>query len=754
MIHIEPGRVSLQDDRVELVLTPRGGIRSLVDRATGRDYVAPGAGRERPLLRLVCVETRNGEVLPGEFRLLSTEAAETRLEPFEDGVRFHFSQIAAKPLQATVTVRLGQDTGFVNWRFHVRSAGSFAVRAVEFPVIVVRAALSDSPAGDRILVPRHDGYLVGSPTLSPWFDESRPVDHQRYHYPGEGREFAKGLSVQLNSYYDGNGGLYIATHDPGGNPKVLGPAKVREGNQLAVDFTPSHLLPEVPGREASSDYDTVVGCFSGDWQDAAALYKKWSVAQPWCRLPLTARRDIPEWIKKGAFFFNFRLRHQPGGVRYLEEIPGFMGSWAAALGVPLVAMMCGWEHVDEWTGPDYFPPYGGDAFGELCRVLKGQGIHPFPFGLSGLKIALRKRLGPGGAQPELEADFDGWQEFFSRYEGDSVRVPGGALLLDSAVEMWDGIHGYACVATPLARRQLHEATVRLVRDYGARVSQADQVFNGGSAECYSPSHGHPPGRGTWQIDALREIYRDTRRDAKNIDPDFVLSQEWQSEIFLQDLDAYHARSWDQPRGLLGVPLFAFLYHEYLPAYGGDWGSFLPDNTCGIHYHGSNFINGCLPAGCPQTMWREVINHPPEDADPRTLRMARNAAHAFLRHTAYLVYGTMLKDLDLDVPALSVPFVGLDFYGWPKSSIEVPSVLHRAWRAPDGRCAVALANISEATQTVRLPVPRESHPAARATISRNGAPSEVLAQHPVVREVEAALQPGDAAMVEFLPLPRG
>jgi hypothetical protein len=747
MMRVEPDRIRLTDERLELVLTRRGGIQSLVDRAIGRDYIVPSTEGERPLFRLVCADVRGGRVLPGSFHLLSTEAGDIGFEPAGDGVRFRFSRIYGSELSVVVTVELSAEPGYANWRFYVSGRAPFAVRAVELPVIVTPASLG-TRSEDRILVPRHDGYLVGSPTVSPWFEEGKPVEHQRFPYPGEGREFPRGLSVQLSCYYDGSGGLYLATHDAGGHPKVLGPSQGREGSATVLDFTPSHVLPEVPGTTWHPDYDTVVGCFSGDWQDAATTYKKWAVSQPWCRRSLVMRPDIPEWVKRGAFFFNFRLRHQPGGTAFLDAVPDFLDRWKEALGVPLVAMMCGWENVDEWTGPDYFPPYGGEHFRRLCGALKDRSIQPFPFGLSGLKIGLRKRLGPAAPQPQLAADFDGWDEFFSTYEQDAVRVPGGALLLDSNIETWDGIHAYACIATPLARRQLYGATMRLVREYGVRVSQADQVFNGGTAECYAPHHDHPPGRGAWQVDRLRAIYDETRREAKLVDPDFLLSQEWQSEIFLQDLDVYHARSWDQPRGLIGVPLFAFLYHEYLPCYGGDWGSFQPDNTSGVHYHGANFVNGCLPAGCPQTMWKEVINHPPEDADARILRMARNAARSFARNTEYLVYGAMLRDLPLDVPTVAVVFVGIDFYGWPKRAVEVPSVLHRAWRAPDGKCAVALANISGSAQTLRLPVPPQCLPAARAVISRNGADARPLVNGPGIREVELTLEAEDAAVVEF------
>ena len=112
----------------------------------------------------------------------------------------------------------------------------------------------------------------------------------------------------------------------------------------------------------------------------------------------------------------------------------------------------------------------------------------------------------------------------------------------------DGLHAYACAATPQAWEQLHDATLKLVKDFGVQVSQMDQVFNGGCTECYNPLHGHPLGRGKWQVDEIKKIYSSTRKKAKEIDPEFALSQEFQSELFIQYMDIYHCRNYDKPLG--------------------------------------------------------------------------------------------------------------------------------------------------------------------------------------------------------------
>ena len=53
----------------------------------------------------------------------------------------------------------------------------------------------------------------------------------------------------------------------------------------------------------------------------------------------------------------------------------------------------------------------------------------------------------------------------------------------------------------------------MLKEYGVIMQQADQVLGGGTSECYNFGHGHPPGRGIWQIESLKKIYDESRKDA-------------------------------------------------------------------------------------------------------------------------------------------------------------------------------------------------------------------------------------------------
>ena len=691
--------------------------------------------------------------MPGEVRFSSHLAEKISCTRHNGGIRIAFLRIDGMNMSAICTLVIDRNTGLSHWRISIENHTMFAIKLVEYPVIEAVSRLGDSEEDDRILLPKQDGYLLPNPHVMRWEGE-RPerAYNQRFSYPGEGREIQDGLSAQLLSYYDSGGGMYLGVHDALGCPKYLGPILLRrdECNDV-LDFTPCHRIPEAPGNAFDPEYDTVLGCFQGDWQTAAAIYKAWAVGQQWCERKLSQRKDIPEWLKQGAFFLCMRLRYQAGGEAFLGRVQGYVKSWGDALGIPTVAMMCGWEKWGEWTGPDYFPPYGDERFRVMCDTMKRAGIRPFPFGLSGFKLPIRKKIGKDWPQPELAIDYDNRQVYASTYAEHAAIGPDGKALTDSEVESWDGLHAYACIGTKQAYAQIHDASVTLVRDYGVQMCQADQVLDGGTPECYSARHGHPLGKGRWQSERLKEIYRATREDCKKLDPDFVLSQEWPGELFLQCLDAYHSRNYDQPRGVLGVPLFSFLYHEYIPSFGGDWVSFLGDNTSGVFTHASNFVYGNLPAGCPQTMRIMTRNIEIGEADERILTMAKNACAVFGRVQKYLVFGEMLASPAIGVPDIPIRSCGMEFSEWRKRTLLMPAVLHCLWKSSDGSVAWALANISSEPQTFTLPALGGNPPQTYQYIlhRNNELPIVMQLENSPGSLVRLHLEALDAAIVEIV-----
>ncbi|HSW45222.1 MAG TPA: DUF6259 domain-containing protein [Phycisphaerae bacterium] len=91
--------------------------------------------------------------------------------------------------------------------------------------------------------------------------------------------------------------MYLAAEDARGHAKRW-QRDSAAGLHVAMNLL--HLYDESPGNDFEMSYDMVVRTFAGDWRDAAALYEKWAVRQPWCARRLADRPEVPAFLKEGA----------------------------------------------------------------------------------------------------------------------------------------------------------------------------------------------------------------------------------------------------------------------------------------------------------------------------------------------------------------------------------------------------------------------------------------------------------------------
>lgn len=688
---------TLKGKKQTVVFSEEGSIVAFRDESIDRDYIAKGE-KKSPLFRIGCAEYEQGERQYGDI-VFSSRLVVPEVEVGQDQLLFRYEYLGEKEIHVACKIRMCKEDGLCHFSIEIENHTELGLHYLEYPVMELCASIGKEAESNRIVLPKQDGYLLPSPRAKAWEGDLpyRRWD-QRFEYPGNGREFPENLSAQFLAYYDTEGGFYMAVYDGEGNPKKIGPVW-QEAEEESISFTPYFHISPVSGNQYVPGYDVVAGCFRGDWQDAAELYKQFAVRQSWCARKISEREDIPEWIKRGAMFFHIRLRGQED-EDYFSKLPEYMREWKRTWDMPMVAMMCGWEKLGEWVGPDYFPPYGGEeGFKRLCEALKKEGIKSFPFGLSGLKLPLRRMIGKDCGQLPLAIDYNNrkrFREYFSNFAATDAE---GRFIMDSGTDSWDGLHAYACVGTEQAYTQLYGAAMQLA-EYGAEVVQVDQLFGGGVTECYRSEHGHLPGRGKWQVDRIAQIYDDIRRDGKRRDPSFALSQEFMSELFIQHLDICHGRVFDEPRGVEGIPLFAYLYHEYVPCYGGDWSSQLSDNTCGVYNHAANFVYGSLPAACSHTLQKSMKNELPAQCDDAILKIGRNCGRLHWRFSKFFVEGRMLRYEKLAVSSIPVRYTGQNFSGWKKGCGMQPAVLHCRWEAPDGSQAWVFANISDEVQEVQ------------------------------------------------------
>jgi len=653
----------------------RGTMVSLKDKATGREWLDPAA--LAPVYRIQLVDQASP--------ISSTSAAEVRVRKGKADVTIEATH--GNPASLTVTCRFWLDSDSLQLlgRIAIQSPSPCRIAEVAFPLVSLRLPFSGSGEDDRVLWPECDGTLLRDP------GRNRP--DRRLKYPGT-------ASMQMMAAFDPAAGLSLTTRDDKAHTKVFCTRKSGKALELSV----AHVLPQTPMNRWELGYDAALAALRPSagvptltWEAAADQYRQWAIRQPWCRKTMAQRvaaGDIPKWIPEPNLVVTYSLRGtmKDGslGNRILMAV-GQMEQWRKVVGAPITCLIISWEKLDTWTTPDYFPPYGGeDRFAALTRELHTRGDRTMVF-LSGLHWTLRKELA-GPDRPLVSVDQRA--EFDRRGRAAAVSDAQGQAVIAGKPDQGIGQSATICPATPLARDILL-GTSRRCCELGIDCVQVDQIVGGGMPYCYHPQHGHAPGGGAWCSEALYRLFAEIRKEGKARDPNFAFSIEEPGEFYLPILDTYHARDLHQGRwprsgaGVLGVPLFTHVYHDFLAGYGSE-GCYVSEKPSRLTLYqiGSNLVCGKVPA---VAVWGRYCE--PEKVDAAQRRLLR--AHVDLgRGPAgeFLNFGQRVATPSLDVPSIDLVFVEKD--GKTRRALAVPSVLHSAWKLADGRAGTVFACIRD------------------------------------------------------------
>jgi hypothetical protein len=681
----------LENSKVRVVFdgAQGGAIVSFVDRQTGRDFAASGAGPIYELVLGAAPSRRISARDAGAVVLKSSRAKGS--QSVGASVKAHGTTAVGTQWSCT----LAEGASAISCRIRIANRSSLGVTSVAFPVLAMPLHLGDRGNDDRLLLPRCDGYVVENPEQM-----LREGEYRSTRYPDT-------ASVQLLAYYDDTAGLYAATQDPEGRHKTFG--FVRSSRTLGLQVR--HEPEFVPHADVNISYPTVIGVIHGDWQAAADEYKAWAVHQPWCRRTLLERTDIPDWVKRAPLFYTVSLRGKTpdgqDGYRgpFLAENTA---EWGKTLGTLMCPLIMGWEKQGRWTTPDYFPPKGGaEAFQELTRQFLAAGYHSMVY-LSGLNYTLRK-TGKDVEKPPM----DETERFAAEAERYALVGEDGKVRRTGKVDTGVGEHAVLCPGTTYTR-QLMVGIARECARLGVEAVQLDQALGGAVPMCYAAGHGHPPGGGTWSHRAMYRLLEQMRAAGKERSKDAIFSIEEPGELYIQTLDLYHARDYAEgrfprdARGAVGVPLFTYLYHEYSLGYGGQLALSARASPFTVMALALNVINGKIPGAAS---WDSIL--PARDVHPDQAQMLR-AGLELMRTPArdYLLFGKRLHTEPLPVADLDIPVPVSSGGKVAEERRRFRGVLHSGWMLPDGRIGYVAVNIGKQKLTLELPVKGVGDRAAR------------------------------------------
>ncbi|MBM4086148.1 MAG: hypothetical protein FJ272_15300, partial [Planctomycetes bacterium] len=240
------------------------------------------SARPRPLWRLMVKEKASGRL--SELSSVGKAVTFGSERSADGGLRLKWEwrdvAVGDDKLRVRVTAALAASDPLTRWRIEVENPSQrFGLWEVDFPVVAGIGKKRTSPESDFLALPFKSGMLVPDPGQGAEYSQG---------YPGE-------AAMQFLPYWHGRSGLFMAAYDPAANLKEI---KVASADDETVEYRLSHLVPDcdAPGKGFALPYDAILGVFDGDWYDAAKLYRRWALQQPWCpKKPLAANEDIPKW---------------------------------------------------------------------------------------------------------------------------------------------------------------------------------------------------------------------------------------------------------------------------------------------------------------------------------------------------------------------------------------------------------------------------------------------------------------------------
>lgn len=706
---------TLSSSRLDIVLAESlDGFQTLRDRSTNRDYALPDA-KPLGLYRL----TLGGGKLK-TVHLTSLDAAERSWERTNDGLLLHFNHQGETPLEVTCRATTTTDSPEIRWRINLNNGSRFPLTAAEFPRVQLTAQLGKEAKDDAIVYPSMEGVLLTNPA-----QRFRDQHEHRTSYPGK-------MSAQFMYFFDPQGGFYVAAEDGIGYRKDLVVAR----RDKSLELTVTHRFPRELEEKSSTEYDVVWTTAGGSWQSGASLYRDWAERQSWCSKKLVDR-DVPPWLLKTNVFLNFSVR-APGVFSPADAAKKTFARYRDLFGAPLVATAFSWERHGSWIGPEYFPPFGGEAYyQDLAADFAQHGDHLQVY-LSGFRWGVRKPVSERRDQPRRYSDYDGtklWEE--QGREATAITAQG-----DYEFNQPPWADNYTLCAGSDKAQELLADGFRQAFAMGITGVDLDQNIGADAAVCFSTEHGHPPGTGLWQHQAMASFLDSVRRQAKADAPDRYVGVEEPCEAYIPWLDVYHGRAFTDTRwpvtgpGCVSIPLYVYLYHEYQIGYAGwiDRGfSPMADERIGL---GRAFLFGMQPGVRVNSGSFQLGAKPSEP-----MQMLVRIVQLMQKAESYLLLGRMLDAPNVE-GAGRFPISNKNIQGHSPLPIEWPLVQATSWRAPDDSVAYAVANLSAARRTIRLTAEPNGMTGDSFAVTRLDPGSDrTLADHASLpRQIELSLEP--------------
>ena len=323
------------------------------------------------------------------------------------------------------------------------------------------SSLPSTSHDDALLISDSYGSLYRRPLTHsiPRLDQQYPSGSAAYQF------WAYYHELNTTAYPPTHPGLYFATHDPDASLKTFSFLPSADSVGLSVRVAPPNSA--APQPQAGVAFPFVLGVFSGDWWDAAQLYRAFALTAPWTAQSIRERSDWPRWLQdvqvwvnsgwQGHDVFN-STQGDPDVV--LQRVTAIQQRF----GLPRGALALHWYVFQRSNSFDqYYPVYfpAKDNFTETVAALQSQGVQVFPYvngrvfdtGTDRWTVDDAQRFAAKYHAPQLDGDLSVYYEEY----GNDVRFAA------------------MCPATRYWQQTYADALDTLVHTHGVHGTYVDQV---------------------------------------------------------------------------------------------------------------------------------------------------------------------------------------------------------------------------------------------------------------------------------------
>ena len=623
---------------------------------------------EVPLFRAM-VRNRKGErtlLLPKDAKNIESDALSGRFsfERAEVSIRLEVQEeeaawfLSAKPLDADL---------LIEW--------------IEGPTPILPSL---EKQGATLLYPYNEGALVDN--------ENRRLGREEGGYPSTGADpiFPNMVFAQMMGYFRQGCGLYMGAHDPARGIKGIdylpmdGGVGLRMRLYCGKDF----------GEAFAPSYPILWSAIGGRWEEAAERYRSWFEEN----LPPRAKKisenpALPDWYQDSPLVVTYpvRGRHDTDEMSpnplfpYSDALP-ILDKIAKESESRLMVILMHWEGTAPWAPPYTWPPYGGEEpFFAFQKALKER-EHLLGVYCSGFGFTKKSNL------TDFTADPAPHMEAFCADEQGEVAI---SKICTKQRQGYD-----ICAASPKGRALLMDAYQPLFQSGIDYAQILDQNHGGSQYFCLSPNHGHPPAAGEWMTRNMQELLSEWNGMAGKM---LLGCESAAAEPFIGNLLLSDNRFELNFKFGRAVPLYAYLYHEYLRNFMGNQVAcpFMEEVESLPWRIAYSFAAGdCLtlilsPDGQLFSHWgsRDFEHWPDMD---RSLQLIRNLSRFYREEGKPFLYnGRMIPAQPIQCEEIRFPLRLID------GEIALPLLHTTAWMAENGERAQIIVNPAESAQSFTL-----------------------------------------------------